>query len=80
MNDDMIYIVAGNVQQAKQYAKAHGIYPPKWSFVSSPDVLIGASGSVLFVGTFYERKDKFDVAAAVEVAVEEGRLARIEDE
>jgi len=75
----MIYIVAGNYKQAQGYARKHGIYPKSWDFVETADKLLGASGSVAFTGTFYERHDKFDVAAAVELGVEQQRLTRIDD-
>lgn len=55
--ENTIHIVAGNVKQAKFFARKHGIYPRHWDFVDDPKLIKTLSGSVVYTGTFYQRID-----------------------
>jgi len=55
--DNIIHVVAGNVGQAKVFARRHGIYPKYWEFLDDPKKVRGLSGSVVYTGTFYQRSN-----------------------
>jgi len=75
---DMIWIVAGTMRQASLFARKHGIYPPKWRMVSEATQLAGVSGNVVYVGSYYERRDLMDIKEVVSIGIETGKLKVIE--
>jgi hypothetical protein len=56
-------IVAGNYQQAREYAAEDGLQRSEWRYVQSVADLrgLGVGYQVLFRGTWYERRDAADL-------------------
>lgn len=54
-----LYVIAGNHDQAKTYARENTLKPDRWRYVSSAETLKPAlTGSeYVTVGTYYLRKD-----------------------
>lgn len=71
---DMLYIVAGTMKQASLFARQHRIYPKKWRMVSDASVLDGAEGNVIYIGSYYERKDLMEIKEAVAIGIGAGHL------
>lgn len=63
--ENMIIIIAGNYRQAQHFAKAHGIYPKYWNFLNEPKQARGLQGSVVYTGTYYQRKDLAEIEQEV---------------
>jgi len=55
--ENMIFIIAGNVYQARRFAEEYGIAPPYWRYISCVDDLTFIKGWVVTTGTFYQRHD-----------------------
>ena len=53
-----ILVLAGNYQQARQWARDSGIAPRDWRYIGTPASLRGYRNPIVAkVGTFYERRD-----------------------
>jgi len=76
----MIYVVAGTVKQAKDYARKHGIFPRNYTYVSRSQDIKGVSGSVVYVGTWYQRPDLMNVKEEVHNGIQAELLTVIDDE
>jgi len=64
-----IYVVAGNMQQAKYWASEFRIPTRNIVYVSSPNVLRGTSDPVVaYVGTYAERKDLDKIYEMLKIA------------
>lgn len=77
-DDQMILVVAGTLAQASSFAREHGIYPRKWRPISNADQLKGVSGSVVYVGSYYERSNLDEIREMVDIGVQTGTLKVIE--
>lgn len=75
---DMLYIVAGTQRQARQFARKHAIYPPKWRMVNNEKDLLGAVGNVVYVGSYYERQDLMKIKEMVSICIDAGHLKVVE--
>lgn len=75
---EMIYVVAGRIEEARKWARKHGVYPPNWRFVEGVNSLNGVRGSVVYVGTFYQRQDIAEIETFVHVEIETGTLRKLD--
>jgi hypothetical protein len=58
----MIFIIAGNVRQAVEYATRCGLIRSEWRYVEGPSSLRGYSvGELRRVGTWHQRRDYAEV-------------------
>jgi len=65
------YVVAGNGVQYSQWIKERGLSPKEWVYVSGRDTLRGIRNPEgRFIGTWYERKDAFDILTVLGVATD----------
>jgi len=69
------FVIAGNYQQARQWAEEQDLHPREWLYVSQARDLRGYAidrSQVEWVGTFYERRDIRDIREAVVQAAARG--------
>lgn len=77
----MIFVVAGDMRQAKQWAREHGIAPPHWKAVLSPVDIEGARDGVFVrIGTFYQREKASEIRDLLTLYENNGYLREIKDE
>lgn len=65
----MIYIVAGTMREAHQYAKEHNLVPNKdWRYVSGEHSLRGLQGplNIVRTGTYNTRRDINHIEEAIQ--------------
>lgn len=61
-NDKKIIVLAGNIEQFNRYLEEYGLTTKEAVYGWSPEVINGVEAkSVVEIGTFYERKDKFEL-------------------
>ena len=71
--DRFVYIIAGNLFEARSYAKRERLELRKTVFVSSVDSILGARNvRVVWVGTFFERRDFLQLCDMVDGLVYSG--------
>lgn len=75
---EMIYIVAGNVRQARLLAFKYSIQPLNWKFVNGREDLRGASGVVLYTGNYYQRAEFQAIEDEINIGVATGVLKRLD--
>ncbi len=75
----MVYIVAGNYQQARLWAKEHHCPKEGFKYVWDPSVLEGAQGHVVFCGTWTRHPRVWEIRDMVEVLVLHKSLSVIEE-
>jgi hypothetical protein len=58
----MVFIVAGNIEQARAHAFARGLKPGSWMYVTGVNALYGRDvDEYLLVGTWAERRDIVEI-------------------
>ena len=63
------YVVAGNYEQFLLWIRERGLDSSEWVYVSNRDTIRGLRNpGGRFIGTWYERKDAFDILVALRVA------------
>ena len=67
----MIFIEAGNRDQAEIHARINNFKAEDWRYVVAPRTLYGRRGTIQFVGTFWSRRDSGTI---YEVACYRGML------
>lgn len=65
--DNILHVVAGNIRQAKVFARKYAIYPKYWQFVGRVADVKGAEGSLVYIGTFFQRPDISEIKAEVDM-------------
>lgn len=63
MSGEPVMIVAGDARQADDWRYEHGIPRRLGIYASSPQVMYGFMGEVVFVGTWQQRKDAQELQA-----------------
>lgn len=53
----MIYIAAGNIDQAVTHARRNLLKKDQWRYVESLQTVRGVTGHLHIVGTFWDRRD-----------------------
>ena len=63
------YVVAGNYDQFHQWIRERGLDSSNWVYVANEYTVKGVRNpGGRFIGTWYERKDAFDILVALRVA------------
>ena len=67
MKPGTVLILAGNMREAKDYARAHGLQPSDWIFLHSQEQLLGLENpNVVRYGTYYRRRDMADMERLIQ--------------
>ena len=57
-----LFIIAGNYNQAKYYARDHGLTPKDWVYADYHWKIRGyKKAEYVLIGTYYERRDLHDI-------------------